>query len=255
MGDYVLTKVVGLRNPFEEEDEVKRRESTIFGNPYRQDKKVSIDEQDEAATAEAFTFGSNPENYDDDTSSMMSGSSNRSNASTRSLGPFTPVRKSKSGSMRMARARSTSPSVLLENSPAQSVLLRIPKLSSHPLMKRIHDNKGEYFEKFMRLLEERDATLSPNIEPSPQLPSPRQENMFSSSEELLENIISDERLEEEEESRKKPRLDDGSNNEENRGSQSPEVAMSYTEQFSSENEARLKLSRIFQASNRGIFFC
>ncbi|KAF9947893.1 Integrator complex subunit 6, partial [Modicella reniformis] len=42
-----------LRDPFRDEESVKSLQKTMFGNPYKQDKKVSIDEEDEAAPADA----------------------------------------------------------------------------------------------------------------------------------------------------------------------------------------------------------
>ncbi|ORY99523.1 hypothetical protein BCR41DRAFT_364030 [Lobosporangium transversale] len=40
-----------LRDPFRDEESVKSLQRTMFGNPYKQDKKVSIDEEDEASAA------------------------------------------------------------------------------------------------------------------------------------------------------------------------------------------------------------
>ncbi|KAI1315117.1 Integrator complex subunit 6 [Mortierella claussenii] len=40
-----------LRDPFRDEESAKSMQRTMFGNPYKQDKKVSIDEEDEASAA------------------------------------------------------------------------------------------------------------------------------------------------------------------------------------------------------------
>ncbi|KAF9112977.1 Integrator complex subunit 6 [Mortierella sp. AM989] len=47
-----------LRDPFRDEESVKSLQRTMFGNPYKQDKKVSIDEEDEASAADQ-TLSSN----------------------------------------------------------------------------------------------------------------------------------------------------------------------------------------------------
>lgn len=41
-----------LRDPFRDEESVKSLQKTMFGNPYKQDKKVSIDEENEASAAD-----------------------------------------------------------------------------------------------------------------------------------------------------------------------------------------------------------
>ncbi|KAF9910508.1 Integrator complex subunit 6-like [Linnemannia zychae] len=41
-----------LRDPFRDEESVKSSQKTMFGNPYKQDKKVSIDEENEASAAD-----------------------------------------------------------------------------------------------------------------------------------------------------------------------------------------------------------
>ena len=41
-----------LRDPFRDEESVKSLQKTMFGNPYKQDKKVSIDEEDEVPAAD-----------------------------------------------------------------------------------------------------------------------------------------------------------------------------------------------------------
>ncbi|KAG0056623.1 Integrator complex subunit 6 [Gryganskiella cystojenkinii] len=41
-----------LRDPFRDEETSKSLQRTMFGNPYKQDKKVSIDEEDEASAAD-----------------------------------------------------------------------------------------------------------------------------------------------------------------------------------------------------------
>ncbi|KAI9203185.1 uncharacterized protein BJ171DRAFT_154456 [Polychytrium aggregatum] len=60
MGDYAarMSKRQLLRDPFEDDDEARFREQTMFGNPYRRDKKVSIDEADEASveSSERMSF-------------------------------------------------------------------------------------------------------------------------------------------------------------------------------------------------------
>ncbi|KAI7821059.1 hypothetical protein BC939DRAFT_456393 [Gamsiella multidivaricata] len=42
-----------LRDPFRDEESAKSLQRTMFGNPYKQDKKVSIDEEDEASAADS----------------------------------------------------------------------------------------------------------------------------------------------------------------------------------------------------------
>ncbi|KAF9557214.1 Integrator complex subunit 6 [Mortierella alpina] len=42
-----------LRDPYRDEESVKSLQKTMFGNPYKQDKKVSIDEEDEASAADS----------------------------------------------------------------------------------------------------------------------------------------------------------------------------------------------------------
>ncbi|KAG0198615.1 Integrator complex subunit 6 [Mortierella sp. GBA30] len=42
-----------LRDPFRDEESAKSLQRTMFGNPYKQDKKVSIDEEDEAPVADS----------------------------------------------------------------------------------------------------------------------------------------------------------------------------------------------------------
>lgn len=42
-----------LRDPFRDEESVKSLQRTMFGNPYKQDKKVPIDEEDEASAADS----------------------------------------------------------------------------------------------------------------------------------------------------------------------------------------------------------
>ncbi|KAF9098075.1 Integrator complex subunit 6 [Mortierella sp. AD031] len=41
-----------LRDPFRDEESTKTLQKTMFGNPYKQDKKVSIDEENEASTTD-----------------------------------------------------------------------------------------------------------------------------------------------------------------------------------------------------------
>ncbi|KAI8822622.1 uncharacterized protein EV422DRAFT_407263 [Fimicolochytrium jonesii] len=54
MGNYAprMHKQQRQRDPLEDEEVAKRRDKNVFGNPYRQDKKVSIDEEDEASQME-----------------------------------------------------------------------------------------------------------------------------------------------------------------------------------------------------------
>ncbi|KAG0096731.1 Integrator complex subunit 6 [Podila epicladia] len=47
-----------LRDPFRDEESVKSLQRTMFGNPYKQDKKVSIDEEDEASAADSVSTNS-----------------------------------------------------------------------------------------------------------------------------------------------------------------------------------------------------
>ncbi|KAG0034021.1 Integrator complex subunit 6 [Podila clonocystis] len=47
-----------LRDPFRDEESVKSLQRTMFGNPYKQDKKVSIDEEDEASAADSASTNS-----------------------------------------------------------------------------------------------------------------------------------------------------------------------------------------------------
>lgn len=44
-----------LRDPFRDEESVKSMQRTMFGNPYKQDKKVPIDEEDEASAADSVS--------------------------------------------------------------------------------------------------------------------------------------------------------------------------------------------------------
>ncbi|KAG0338615.1 Integrator complex subunit 6, partial [Podila humilis] len=44
-----------LRDPFRDEESVKSLQRTMFGNPYKQDKKVPIDEEDEASAADSLS--------------------------------------------------------------------------------------------------------------------------------------------------------------------------------------------------------
>ncbi|KAG0306475.1 Integrator complex subunit 6 [Dissophora globulifera] len=48
-----------LRDPFRDEESAKSLQRTMFGNPYKQDKKVSIDEEDEAPAADSSTASGN----------------------------------------------------------------------------------------------------------------------------------------------------------------------------------------------------
>ncbi|KND04683.1 uncharacterized protein SPPG_00396 [Spizellomyces punctatus DAOM BR117] len=54
MGNYAprMAKQQRLRDPFEDDDVARQRERNMFGNPYRMDKKISIDEEDEASQLE-----------------------------------------------------------------------------------------------------------------------------------------------------------------------------------------------------------
>ncbi|KAJ3047054.1 hypothetical protein HK102_013011, partial [Quaeritorhiza haematococci] len=74
MGDYasIMSKRETLRDPLEDEETAKWREKNMFGNPYRMDKKVSIDEADEASQV------------DDETASVDSSTSTSSTTSTSS---------------------------------------------------------------------------------------------------------------------------------------------------------------------------
>ncbi|KAF9312532.1 Integrator complex subunit 6 [Podila horticola] len=47
-----------LRDPFRDEESVKSQQRTMFGNPYKQDKKVPIDEEDEASAADSVSTNS-----------------------------------------------------------------------------------------------------------------------------------------------------------------------------------------------------
>ncbi|KAG0371743.1 Integrator complex subunit 6, partial [Mortierella sp. AD032] len=48
-----------LRDPFRDEESVKSLQKTMFGNPYKQDKKVSIDEENEASAADDSVSSTN----------------------------------------------------------------------------------------------------------------------------------------------------------------------------------------------------
>ncbi|KAF9981003.1 Integrator complex subunit 6 [Mortierella antarctica] len=48
-----------LRDPYRDEESVKSLQKTMFGNPYKQDKKVSIDEEDEASAADSSVSSNN----------------------------------------------------------------------------------------------------------------------------------------------------------------------------------------------------
>ncbi|KAJ3154847.1 Integrator complex subunit 6 [Geranomyces michiganensis] len=60
MGYYAerMAKQQRLRDPLEDEETARQRDRNVFGNPYRQDKKVSIDEEDEAAQLETGSLAS-----------------------------------------------------------------------------------------------------------------------------------------------------------------------------------------------------
>ncbi|KAF9974026.1 Integrator complex subunit 6 [Actinomortierella ambigua] len=47
-----------LRDPLRDEETTKTLQRTMFGNPYKQDKKISIDEEDEASTADSHSTSS-----------------------------------------------------------------------------------------------------------------------------------------------------------------------------------------------------
>ncbi|KAG0230829.1 Integrator complex subunit 6 [Actinomortierella wolfii] len=47
-----------LRDPFRDEETAKTLQRTMFGNPYKQDKKISIDEEDEASAADSHSTSS-----------------------------------------------------------------------------------------------------------------------------------------------------------------------------------------------------
>ncbi|KAF9279866.1 Integrator complex subunit 6 [Mortierella alpina] len=51
-----------LRDPYRDEESVKSLQKTMFGNPYKQDKKVSIDEEDEASAADSSVSSNNSSN-------------------------------------------------------------------------------------------------------------------------------------------------------------------------------------------------
>ncbi|KAF9963420.1 Integrator complex subunit 6 [Mortierella alpina] len=48
-----------LRDPYRDEESAKSLQKTMFGNPYKQDKKVSIDEEDEASAADSSVSSNN----------------------------------------------------------------------------------------------------------------------------------------------------------------------------------------------------
>ncbi|CAO3565382.1 unnamed protein product [Mortierella alpina] len=48
-----------LRDPYRDEESAKSMQKTMFGNPYKQDKKVSIDEEDEASAADSSVSSNN----------------------------------------------------------------------------------------------------------------------------------------------------------------------------------------------------
>ncbi|KAJ3383486.1 Integrator complex subunit 6 [Lobulomyces angularis] len=121
MGNYIraASSIQKLKDPFEDEETTKQREKSMFGNPYKKDTVVSIDEADEAQSFDSDVSVKSSEREDDE-ESISSGSTVKSNSSTSSL-----LRRSKSGSIRRAKLRSTSPTP----TPISPVINRVPKLA------------------------------------------------------------------------------------------------------------------------------
>lgn len=156
-----------LRNPFETEQEIKQKESTLFGNPYQKFEKPSNINDD------SLRSGSYPLSEDGSTSSNGSSVSSRI-----SLSSFSSVRsQSSSTSMKNARLRSTSPSIERQasTSSCERAIHRIAPLedfqsSLEAIIPRGKINK-EYLEA-RRLLERLDISICVEMEKSvePQTP-------------------------------------------------------------------------------------
>ncbi|TPX60148.1 hypothetical protein PhCBS80983_g02020 [Powellomyces hirtus] len=97
MGNYAprMYKQQRLRDPLEDEDTARQRDKNVFGNPYRTDKKVSIDEEDEAAQMDAAVPASNAS-----TSSSSNGSTSTAKRKRR-----LPPRSTTSTTVSFNRAR------------------------------------------------------------------------------------------------------------------------------------------------------
>ncbi|KAI9014664.1 hypothetical protein BC832DRAFT_162911 [Gaertneriomyces semiglobifer] len=85
MGLYqtAMAKQQRLRDPMEDEDEAKKRDRNVFGNPYRADKRVGIDEEDEASQIDISEVSG-------ETDSIASGSSTSSTRRRRKLRSQSP---------------------------------------------------------------------------------------------------------------------------------------------------------------------
>jgi hypothetical protein len=95
MGIYQdrMQKIQGenLRDPFRDEESVKSLQKTMFGNPYKQDKKVSIDEEDEASAADD-SISSNNSSSGSSWSSILGGRKRKPRRRSVSPSPF-PLEK------------------------------------------------------------------------------------------------------------------------------------------------------------------
>ncbi|KAG0295580.1 Integrator complex subunit 6 [Linnemannia gamsii] len=80
-----------LRDPFRDEESVKSLQKTMFGNPYKQDKKVSIDEEDEASAADD-SISSNNSSGGSSWSSILGGRKRKPRRRSVSPSPF-PLEK------------------------------------------------------------------------------------------------------------------------------------------------------------------
>lgn len=158
MGDYALAMNgrQTLRNPFEDDEAVRLREKTVFGNPYQTEKKMSIDEEDEASTAEnrqpsisvegdRIDAASASDTVSSDTCSVSSSRTARS------------VRQSLGGSMRKARLKSTSLTMqimrvaVIDRVPS---LYHIPSILAYPDGTREAEENGCHLQKELGRLHE-----------------------------------------------------------------------------------------------------
>ncbi|KAF9132671.1 Integrator complex subunit 6 [Mortierella sp. 14UC] len=80
-----------LRDPFRDEESVKSSQKTMFGNPYKQDKKVSIDEENEASAADD-SISSNNSSGGSSWSSILGGRKTKPRRRSVSPSPF-PLEK------------------------------------------------------------------------------------------------------------------------------------------------------------------
>ncbi|KAF9924269.1 Integrator complex subunit 6-like [Linnemannia zychae] len=80
-----------LRDPLRDEESVKSLQKTMFGNPYKQDKKVSIDEENEASAADD-SISSNSSSSGSSWSSILGGRKRKPRRRSVSPTPF-PLEK------------------------------------------------------------------------------------------------------------------------------------------------------------------